>query len=89
MFLYFKKTIAERNLLTYDRDSMICSVTQLCPTLCDRKDGSPAAPMSMDFSSQEYCSGLPFPLLEDLPNPKVKLASLMSHVGRLIFVFNF
>ena len=26
MFLYFNKTIAERNLLIYDRDSMICQL---------------------------------------------------------------
>ena len=27
------------------------------------------APLSMDFSRQEYWSGLPFPSLGDLPNP--------------------
>ena len=33
---------------------------QLCPTLCDPIDGSPAPP-SLGFSRQEYWSGLPFP----------------------------
>ena len=34
------------------------------------------APLSMEFSRQEYWSGLPFPTLGDLPNPGIKSASL-------------
>ena len=30
------------------------------------------APLSMEFSRQEYWSGLPFPSPEDLPNPGIK-----------------
>jgi len=30
------------------------------------------APLSMGFSRQEYWSGLPFPSLEDLPDPGIK-----------------
>ena len=33
-------------------------------------------PLSVEFSRQEYCSGLPFPPLGDLPNPGIKLESL-------------
>ena len=36
------------------------------------------APLSMGFSRQEYQSGLPCPLPEDLPNPGIEPASLMS-----------
>ena len=36
------------------------------------------APMSMDFSRQEYWSGLPFSTPRDLPDPGVEPASLMS-----------
>ena len=36
------------------------------------------ASLSMGFSRQEYCSGLPFPSPEDLPNPGIKLTSLAS-----------
>ena len=36
------------------------------------------APLSMEFSRQEYWSGLSFPSLADLPNPGIKLASLMT-----------
>ena len=33
------------------------------------------APLSMEFSWQEYWSGLPFPSLGDLPNPGIKPVS--------------
>ena len=39
-------------------------VAQLCPTFCD-----PQAPPFMEFSKQEYWSGLPFPYPGDLPDP--------------------
>ena len=57
----------------------VCSVTQLCPTLHDPCQAS----LSMEFSRQEYWSGLPFPSPEDLPRiplsgigPGIKPASL-------------
>ena len=30
------------------------------------------APLSMEFSREEYWSGLPFPSLGDLPNPRIE-----------------
>ena len=36
------------------------------------------APLSIEFSRQEYQSGLPFPTPEDLPNPEIKPVSLTS-----------
>ena len=33
------------------------------------------APLSMEFSRQEYCSGLPFPSPGDLPNPGIEPGS--------------
>ena len=33
------------------------------------------APLSLEFSRQEYWSGLPFPPPEDLPNPEIELRS--------------
>ena len=33
------------------------------------------APLSTECSGQEYWSGLPFPTLGDLPNPKIKFVS--------------
>ena len=34
---------------------------QLCPTLCNPRDGSPQVSLSLGFSRQEHWSGLPFP----------------------------
>ena len=45
-------------------------VTQSCPTVCDPMD-----PPSMEFSRQEYRSGLPFPSPGDLPNPGIEPGS--------------
>ena len=36
------------------------------------------APLSMEFSRQEYWSGLPFPSPGDLPHPELELVSLAS-----------
>ena len=35
-------------------------------------------PLSMRFFRQEYCSGLLYPPLGDLPDPEIKPVSLMS-----------
>ena len=36
------------------------------------------APLSTGFSNQEYCSGMPYPPLEDLPNSGIKPSSPAS-----------
>ena len=59
----------------------VCSVTQSCPTVCDPMDGSPQAPLSMEFSRQEYWSGLLFLTSGDLPNPGIKPKSHVSCTG--------
>ena len=53
----------------------MCSVAQLCLTLCDTVDFAHQAPLSMEYFRQEYWSGLPFPTPGDLPDPGIKLAS--------------
>ena len=35
----------------------------------------PQATLSMEFSRQEYCNGLPFPFPGDLPDPGTELES--------------
>ena len=53
--------------LLFERES---EVGQLCPALCHLMDCSPPGyGLSVGFSRQEYCSGLPFPSPGDLPNP--------------------
>ena len=36
------------------------------------------APLSMEFSREEYWSGVPFPILGDLPDPGIEPSSLES-----------
>ena len=48
---------------------------QLCLSLCDLMVCSHQAPLSMEFSRQEYWSRLPFPTPGDLPDPGMEPAS--------------
>ena len=49
---------------------VLCLAAQLCPTLCDPMSQRVAhqAPLSREFSRQDYQSGLPCPSPGDLPN---------------------
>ena len=48
-------------------------VAQSCPTLCNPMDCiAYQVPQSMEFSRQEYWSGLPFPSPRDLPDPGIE-----------------
>ena len=49
------------------------------PTLCHPMDHSLAGLSVHGISRQEYWSGLPRPLLGDLPDPGIKPVSLTSH----------
>ena len=49
-----------------------CLVAKLCLTLCDPHGLARQAPLSLEFSRQEYRSGLPFPSPGDLPNPVIE-----------------
>ena len=48
------------------------------PTFCDPIDYGTPAPPSMEFSRQEYWSGLPFPSLGDFSDPEIKPMSPAS-----------
>ena len=50
---------------------VVVSVTQLCPTLCDPLVVH-QPPLSMEFSRQEYWSGLPCPPPGDLPDTGIE-----------------
>ena len=61
------------DLLTSVEISLQCGlVTELCPTLVTPWTVACQASLSMGFSRQEYCNGLPFPSPGDLPNPEIK-----------------
>ena len=49
---------------------------QSCPTRPDPMDHQ--APLSLEFSRQDYWSGLPFPSPGDFPNPGIESMSLKS-----------
>ena len=53
-------------------------VTQSCPTFCDPTD---EAPLSIGFSRQEYCSGLPFPSPGDLPHQEIEPGCPSYHLS--------
>ena len=53
----------------------LCSCVQLFATLWSV---ALQAPLFMEFSRQEYWSGLPFPTPEDLPDPGMEPESLAS-----------
>ena len=53
----------------------LCLCVQSCPTLGNPTDCSPPGSSVRRISQQEYWSGLPFPSLEDLPDPGIKPVS--------------
>ena len=53
-------------------------VVQSCPTLCSPTDCSPPGSSAHELSGQEYWSGVPFPTLGDLPNPRIEPGSVAS-----------
>ena len=59
-------------------------VVQSCLTLCYPLAIACQAPLSMEFSRQEYWSGLPFPSPEDLPNSGTEPGSPASQAGSLL-----
>ena len=50
-------------------------VTQSCQILCDPWTVARQGPLSVEFSRQEYWSGLPFPTPGDLPCPQIEPGS--------------
>ena len=59
-------------------------VAKLCPTLATPWTVVRQAPLSMEFSRQEYWSGLPFPSPGDLPDPAIKPGSPALQAGSLL-----
>ena len=58
-----------------ERISVLMSVTQLCPTLCDPVDGSlPVSPVCGVLQAR-ILEWAPFPFPGDLPNPGIEPGS--------------
>ena len=60
---------------TCSKGGSVCSVFQLCMTLCDPMDCSLPGSSVHGSLRQEYCSGLPFPSPGDCPDPGIKPSS--------------
>ena len=72
------RNVRREGCLLLQRLICVCVHTQWCPSHCNPVDCSPLAPPSMEFSRQEYWSGLPFPSpgdLSDLGTESVSPAS--------------
>ena len=60
-------------------------VAQSCLTLCNPMNYIACqAPLSVEFSRQEYWNGLPFPFPEDLPDPGIKPGSPVLQADSLL-----
>ena len=59
-------------------------VAQFCPTLCDPMNYSLPGSLSMEFSRQEYWSGLPFLSLGGLPDPGIESGSAALQADSLL-----
>ena len=56
----------------------LCICAQLCPLFAPIGTVAHRTPLSMEFSRQEYWSGLPFPTPGDLPDPGIEPTSPVS-----------
>ena len=50
----------------------VCSLLSSIQLFATPQTAAFQAPLSMGFSKQKYCSGLPFPSPEDLPDPGIE-----------------
>ena len=54
---------------------LMCSIAQLCSTLCNPMDQLTRLLCPWELPGKEYWNGLPFPSLEDLPDPGIEPTS--------------
>ena len=70
----------------------VCVCVSLCMLTCVQLFATPwtvahQAPLSMEFSRQEYWSGLPFPSLGYLPDLGIKTSSPVSCIAGWILSY--
>ena len=68
------------NIKVFSNESVlpISEVAQSCPNICAPWTVAHQAPLPMEFSRQEHCSGVSFPTPRKLPDPGIELMSLRS-----------
>ena len=67
----------------WDNAPAAAKLLQSCTTFCNPITLAFQAPLSLEFSRQEYQSELPFPSPEDLPYPGIKPGSLALQADSL------
>ena len=70
--------VTNQVIFTFSNVAYMCSVTQWYPTLAAPWTIARPVSLSMEFSKQEYWSGLPFPPPGDLPDPGIEPTSPVS-----------
>ena len=68
------------------KESVKVSVVQLCLTLWNSMTIVHQAPLSIEFSRQEYWNSLPFSAPEDFPDPGIESKSLALQADSLPLV---
>ena len=63
---------SSQNTVALHQGHYLVLIARSCPTLCDPMDCSPRVLLFMEFSRQDYWSGLPFPSPGDLPDPGIE-----------------
>ena len=86
---YSSSFILDYPRFSSDINSLLCEVLISQSLCCVRLFATPwtkacQAPMSLEFSRQEYWSGLPFPSLGDLPDPGIEPGSPALHADSLL-----
>ena len=80
----YRQITKATNILLWRSLKEKVKVAQLFPTLAPWTVAH-QAPLSMEFSRQEYWSGLPFPFPGDLPDPEIEPGSPTLQTGSLLF----
>ena len=76
--------LATRNGVCVFKLARTCCPSCVCMLSCVRLFVTHQAPLSMEFSRQEYWSGLPFPSPGDFPDPGIESGSLTLQAVSLL-----
>ena len=76
--IYTKESKAGTQRDTCSQCSWVCSLAELCPTLCDSMDCSPPGSTVHGIFQARILEWLPFPTSGDLPGPGIKPSTPVS-----------